>query len=177
MVPAGFKELESKEVRMFENRSMLTSSADFIKAVRADKIEEAKAILAINDKAIKSVDLQDRNKSAFHLAVEKGDLEMMRFLVTQKYASLEMVDKEGATPLFYAIMKKNFEMVKFLDEHGAYFEHREVLLRTPVYFAASNGSNDIIKYLIKKGCNVNTPSSMGRTALGKACWNGNVEIT
>mmetsp|Transcript_33180 Transcript_33180/g.24398 ORF Transcript_33180/g.24398 Transcript_33180/m.24398 type:complete len:125 (+) Transcript_33180:352-726(+) len=33
-----------------------------------------------------------------------------------------------------------------------------------------------MEYLIAKGCDVNVPSSLGRTALGKACWNGEVEV-
>jgi ankyrin repeat protein len=51
-----------------------------------------------------------------------------------------------------------------------------MLLRTPLYFAASVGSTSIIKNLIAKGCNVNVPSNLGRTALGKACWNGEPEV-
>ncbi len=67
-------------------------------------------------------------------------------------------------------------MVKFLEAQGANLNHREMLLRTPLYFAASQGSNHIIKYLIEKGCDVNVPSNLGRTALGKACWNGEPEV-
>jgi ankyrin repeat protein len=67
-------------------------------------------------------------------------------------------------------------MVKYLHEHGANIEHREMLLRTPLYFAASVGCKDVLRYLIEHGCNVNIPSNLGRTALGKACWNGEVEV-
>jgi ankyrin repeat protein len=74
------------------------------------------------------------------------------------------------------VSKKSLEMVKFLEAHGANLNHREMLLRTPLYFAASQGSNHIIKYLIEKGCDVNVPSNLGRTALGKACWNGEPEV-
>jgi ankyrin repeat protein len=67
-------------------------------------------------------------------------------------------------------------MVKYLDEQGANLEHREILLRTPLYFAASMGCVDIIHYLVERGCNVDVPSNLGRTALGKACWNGAVDV-
>jgi hypothetical protein len=40
--------LEAKEERMFSNISQLTSSADFINAVKNSDIQEAKKILAIN---------------------------------------------------------------------------------------------------------------------------------
>ena len=78
--------------------------------------------------------------------------------------------------MFYAVSKKNLEMVKLLESHGANLNHREMLFRTPLYFAASIGSVDIIKYLISYGCDVNLPSNLGRTALGKACWNGELEV-
>lgn len=42
---------------MFENMATLTSSADFIKAVRDSDLETAKKVLAINEKAIKSIDV------------------------------------------------------------------------------------------------------------------------
>ena len=48
IIPATIEELENKERRMFENVATLTSSADFIKAVRESDIETAKKVLAIN---------------------------------------------------------------------------------------------------------------------------------
>ncbi len=50
IIPATIEELESKERRMFENMATLTSSADFIKAVKESDIETAKKVLAINVK-------------------------------------------------------------------------------------------------------------------------------
>jgi hypothetical protein len=44
-IPANFEVQVQKEHRMYENVSMLTSSADFIKAIKNSNIEEAKAIL------------------------------------------------------------------------------------------------------------------------------------
>ena len=48
IIPATIEELESKERRMFENMVTLTSSADFLKAVRESDIQAAKRVLAIN---------------------------------------------------------------------------------------------------------------------------------
>jgi len=38
-IPANFEEFDSKENRLFGDVSMLTSSADFLKAVRASDIK------------------------------------------------------------------------------------------------------------------------------------------
>ena len=48
LIPCNFDVQEQREKRMYENVQMLTSSADFIKAVRSSNIEEAKALLAQN---------------------------------------------------------------------------------------------------------------------------------
>ena len=55
-------------------------------------------------------------------------------------------------------------------------EHRELLLRTPLYFAASMGFKEAIIYFMQRGCDVNVASNLGRTALLKACWNGEPEV-
>jgi len=49
-----------------------------------------------------------------HLAAERGDLEMIKLL--QKYgAEIDALDKENATPLFYACQMGKLEIVKYLD--------------------------------------------------------------
>ena len=47
-IPANFEDMDSKERRIFSDTTKLTSSADFIKAVRAGQVDEVKRILAIN---------------------------------------------------------------------------------------------------------------------------------
>lgn len=52
IIPANFVFQLQREKKMFENVSQLTSSADFIKAVKASDIAEAQRILQINVKPI-----------------------------------------------------------------------------------------------------------------------------
>ena len=44
----GFEELEKKERKAFESINTITSSAEFIKAVKSNNIEEAKKLLYFN---------------------------------------------------------------------------------------------------------------------------------
>ncbi len=122
------------------------------------------------------MDIFDKLKSAFHIAVENKDFKTLEYLVKQLHANINMVDRDQQTPIFTAVEKKDLALVKFLADKGANLEHKEILHRTPLYFAAGLGCLDIIEYFIAKGCDVNVPSSMGRTALGKACWNGAVDV-
>jgi ankyrin repeat protein len=50
-----------------------------------------------------------------------------------------MQDKDGHTPIFYAIGKKNVDIFMYLAENGADIDHKEILNRTPLYWAASTG--------------------------------------
>lgn len=68
-------------------------------------------------------------------------------------------------------------MVKFLVEKcGANMEHRELQLRSPLYYSASKGNMEITKYFVDLGGDVNAKTAMGRTALLKATWNGEKEL-
>lgn len=48
LIPCNFEVLRVREEKMFTSVEMLTSSADFIKAVREGNIEATKAILKLN---------------------------------------------------------------------------------------------------------------------------------
>ena len=48
LIPCNFDVLKVREDKMFQSVEMLTSSADFIKAVREENIEATKAILKLN---------------------------------------------------------------------------------------------------------------------------------
>lgn len=63
-----------------------------------------------------------------------------------------------------------------IEECKVNFEHREIQGRSPIYFAASKGNITLVKYLISIGANVNSVSVMGRNAMLKSTWNGEVEM-
>ena len=122
-----------------------------------------------------SRDGRKKNMGAMHIAADKKDVEMLRLLHSHQ-CSLEAVEKDEQTPIFYGINCGSLEVVKYLHSVGANLEHRETQLRTPFYWAASTGELDIMNFLIAQGVNVNTPSSLGRSALSKACWNGRRDV-
>ena len=79
--------------------------------------------------------------------------------------------------MYEAINMKDLELVKYLVEKcNADIEHREVQKRSPLYYAASKGEIEITSYLISKGVDVNAKTAMGRCALLKAIWNGQLEL-
>jgi ankyrin repeat protein len=114
-------------------------------------------------------------KTPLHIACDLNDLEMVKLLIAHG-ANVNSVDKDDMTPLYYAILRKSRVLCDYLLSCGANLEHREGQMRTPLYWAACLAELDMLEYLIQLGCNPNTPSKLGRTALSKACWNGQVEV-
>ena len=80
-------------------------------------------------------------------------------------------------PIHFAVQSDNFELVKFLvEEVGVQIEAKDIQGRTPFYFATTEGDLPLINYLYQKGSDINNRSSLGRSALSKACYLGLVEV-
>ena len=78
------------------------------------------------------------------------------------------------TSLIRAVKNQELEQVKILvDYFGASIELCDSKKRTPLHFAASLQSVDILVYLIEKGANLNSQCAFNDTALINACMNRN----
>jgi hypothetical protein len=92
----GFKELDIKQAKLYENIPLLVSQADFIEAVRKGDIAKCKEILAIKETAINSIDTKSEYLDApLHIAVQNDDKEMVRFLARQRNVNIEICDIDG----------------------------------------------------------------------------------
>ena len=111
-------------------------------------------------------------KTLIHLACSTADVESFKILM--KYnCDLEAFDFENMTPLYDAIYSGNILFVdNLLTNYNLNINHREIQNRTPFYWASCTGNIPMIKYLLTKNIDINATSSMGRTPLSKACWNG-----
>jgi ankyrin repeat protein len=81
---------------------------------------------------------------------------MLRFFETLPHFDFDLSDSDGESPLFYAIVKKNLEMVKFFVAKGADLNRRSATNKwSVVYIAATLGNTETLEYLISLGCDVN----------------------
>ena len=89
-------------------------------------------------------------------AVEKGNLALVKQLVS-KGANINAKDELlGITPLHLAAEKGNLDIVKYLVTKGANVNTKDDYFSwTPLHIAARDGELEIIKYLISKGSDVN----------------------
>ena len=147
---------------------------ELIEAVRKGDLSEVEKQLA-SGANVECIDSDDRNKSACHIACEKGNIPMLNLL--EKYnCDLEGPDLDKMTPIFYALASENLELVKYLVSKGIDLEHKDINQRTPFYWAASKCSVETVRYLYNQGCDVNTSTKLRRTPLTRAAFMRRTEI-
>lgn len=84
------------------------------------------------------------------------DWDLLHFFETLENFDFDQEDIDGETPLFKAIAKGQFEMVKFLAGKGARLTHTSIKNQwSPIYIAACLGNLDTLEYLLSLGLDPN----------------------
>jgi ankyrin repeat protein len=78
-------------------------------------------------------------------------------------------DKNGKTPLYWAVNKKNINIINLLLDHGA-----ELTIHTALFHAIDSGYLDMVQLLVERGAPLNVVS--GATHLIGAISRGNLYI-
>lgn len=102
-------------------------------------------------------------KSAFIIATEQNDTEMMRLLL-KKGAKISYQPGCDGSPMLTASKNNNVEAIKLLIEMGADVNEKVRGGDTPLLNAVCYNSMEVAKILIEKGADVNE-KAYGRTAL------------
>lgn len=90
------------------------------------------------------------NTTLLGCAIESGDLSMVKHLIHYGADVNQHHTREGWTPLFTAIKKRQFEIAKYLvDEHKCVIEENE--LEEALMFVVGSDAIDMFKFLIEKG--------------------------
>jgi len=99
--------------------------------------------------------------------LEKCDEAVCKQLLA-KGANVNAKDEEGCTPLIWAVLAKNREVVAVLLGHGANVNSKNNQGETPIYWAAMSGDIEIANLLLEKGANVNEKDHFGISPLRSA---------
>ena len=110
------------------------------------------------------------------MAVKKGDAELVEELTGRSPEMVNTIDREGSTPLLFALELGHADIAKFLIEKGANVTATDKWQDTPLHLSAWFGFKDVTQLLIEKGANVNAKDSKGRTPLTAAISQGKDEI-
>merc|ERR1719225_2367207 len=85
-------------------------------------------------------------RSALHVAVYDGNLEIVKVLV-QKGANINAKDDDGFSPLHIAVYIENLKILKILIQSGAQLNAKDKKNKTPLDYARMWNIYDILKYL------------------------------
>jgi ankyrin repeat protein len=81
------------------------------------------------------------------------------------------VDREGRTPLHYAAMANDVDVIRASLAAGADPNLGDKLGFTPLHLAAQEGSLDAARVLIERGADIDRKNSFGNTPLFVAVFN------
>jgi len=105
-------------------------------------------------------------------AVKMGNLKLLSRIVEERGDDINVEDPSGymgETPLYYAIQKKNIDIIKYLVEHGADVNKGNSYLKTSLdyvfEFIHDSSRDDLIKYLVEHHADVNKGDRGGNTIL------------
>lgn len=105
-------------------------------------------------------------QSSIFVAAQRGDVELMRELITSGKASATDRDPQNITPLHWAAINAHVAACRYLLEQGAEVDALGGdLVATPMQWAARNGYLYVIQLLIAHGADPTITDSQGYNSL------------
>ena len=142
-------------------------SVDFFRAVNVDNAEAVSRMLATG---LDPNQLDPRGQPALLVALQGESLKVAKVLWDAKGIQIDIRNHAGETPLMMAALKAEIEAAAALVAHGAAVQKDGW---SPLHYAATGGSAEIIKLLLSKGAVLEARSPNGSTALMMAARYGN----
>jgi ankyrin repeat protein len=136
-------------------------------AVNFNKIEIVKALLS---KDIRIDILDENNKSLLYTIIKFSYIEILKLFLNKNKEIisvniLEIKDKEGNIPLFYAIIFNKIDIVKLLLENSNNLLIKNNAGKNALHLAIINNNFEIYKLILKYINNKNIQTNNGETPL------------
>ena len=141
--------------------------------IRKEKEKDITFENIINDNKIKN------GQSLLHIASYLGKKDIVNYLLEQKKIKLDVKDSKGRTPIFYAILAQDEEIVKSLINKD---KDKNILMDTddfnaaPLNYAIITKNEEITSLLIPKTKDLSIHDKFGRTFLHYAVASQNLNI-
>ena len=118
--------------------------------------------------------LNASNMAAFYRAILLGRLELVKQFLAHR-CDLEVPDRSGDTPLWWAVLCQKREIAELLLAHGAKVDG--ITNEAPIQAAALVNSKAMAELLITHGAQMNITNRWGETPLAVAIRRGNTEVS
>jgi ankyrin repeat protein len=144
---------------------------DFIRDVKFNDVKAVKKALA-SGMSPNSAD--NKGNPALIIGINEKSIDVVKVLLLAPSIDLEKPNLQGETPLMMAAYNGSMGLVSYL------VNTRAVEINQPgwsaLHYAATNGHEAIIKYLLDKGAYVDPESPNGTTALMMAARGGHISV-
>jgi len=104
-----------------------------------------------------------------HTAVENGDLEQVRNLLTQDPELLNLQNDLGLTPFNQAALSGKLEIMKMLVDMGADMNLGDNENSQPIHNAAVGGQIPVLEFLLVQGVDIDARDDFGMTPFLFSC--------
>ncbi|XP_074123931.1 LOW QUALITY PROTEIN: uncharacterized protein LOC141543029 [Sminthopsis crassicaudata] len=135
------------------------SRTPFMKAIQCEEDECATLLLEHGA----DPNLGDGSNNALHYVAFCQSIDMAAKLLQYK-ADIEAKNKEGLTPLFFAIRARKFDMAEFLLKNGANVNALDGYKRTTLMIAVSMQFTEMVSLLLEYNVDHTMEDQLGRTA-------------
>ncbi|XP_055387350.1 serine/threonine-protein phosphatase 6 regulatory ankyrin repeat subunit A isoform X6 [Condylostylus longicornis] len=116
-------------------------------------------------------------RTALHLAAMNGFTHLVKFLIKDHNAVIDILTLRKQTPLHLAAASGQLEVCKLLLELGANIEATDDLGQKPIHVAAQNNYSEVAKLFLQQlGTLVNATSKDGNTCAHIAAMQGSIKV-
>ena len=120
-------------------------------------------------------DIELFGKHPIFSAIKENDLEGLKIAIAGGEKA-EFEDFDGRSPLIYAGIIGNADIIDYLAEVPVSIVHKDNLGNSALYYAAERGHVDAVEALLEKGATINIKNHRGITPLMIAASQGRNEI-
>lgn len=133
--------------------------------------------LLIENGADPAFNVERDHYGTIHHAAAKASTKVLSFLATCPAVDVNVPDRDGLTPLVYAIIAGNTPNMRTLLDAGAKVDYAGPESIIPVVEAVKRGNDAALSVLFEYGAEVNVKDSESASPLHYAAMLGNVTIT
>ncbi|WP_371436067.1 ankyrin repeat domain-containing protein [Polaromonas sp.] len=151
------------------NISFAGSYDDFFRAIRMDDAAEVRQLLA---RGFDPNTLDPQGQHGLLIAIKEPSPKVAKALVDAPNINLNILNRQGESPLMLAALKGQLDLASQMVEKGADVNKTGW---TPLHYAASNSNLPLIKLLLENSAYIDAESPNGTTPLMMASMYGSAE--